>query len=102
MLSVACAPKAPYSNPEPLPPRIVVARVELPDDFRSCPAAPRPPAAGAKQSDVARYIVRLYEARRICAARLDGIVRIVDQNNITAAELERAREAEIAERVGKP
>ena len=63
-------------EPKPLV-KPIETPVIVPAELRNCPAAPPVPGAGARQSGVARYVVRLHNAHGICRERLKAVDRIL-------------------------
>lgn len=51
----------------------------IPDQLKSCQAAPQTPGAGATQADAVSYILGLIESRNDCERRLEAVVRIVEE-----------------------
>lgn len=64
LLLAACATPAP---------RVETVAIAPPSTLLTCKAAPASPKEATRQSEVARYIVRLHEAGADCRAKLGAV-----------------------------
>ena len=65
------------------PPRLItqiqVEKPEIPGELLACPAIPLPPEGIAMQSDVAAYIIDLFDAGSECRRKLDAVGGLVGE-----------------------
>lgn len=59
-----------------------------PEGLWECPDAPEPPIGEYTQAEVADYVLRLYEAHKVCDAALDKVREYLENAAKTTARIE--------------